>query len=59
MTSRIKGITVEIGGDTTKLDQALGEVTIHTTNADGSMRGLSDILADCRAAFSKPTAKCP
>ena len=30
----------------------LGEVTIQTTNADGSMRGLSDILADCREAFS-------
>lgn len=28
-------------------------MTIATTNADGSMRGLSDILADCRGAFSK------
>ena len=32
---------------------ALGEVTIATTNADGSMRDLSDILADCRGAFSQ------
>jgi TP901 family phage tail tape measure protein len=31
----------------------LGEVTIQTTNADGSMRDLSDILADCRSAFSQ------
>ncbi len=28
-----------------------GEVTIATTNADGSMRDLSAILADCRTAF--------
>ncbi len=31
----------------------IGEVTIATTNADGSMRNLSDILADCRGAFSR------
>ena len=37
---------IEISGD------ALGDVTIATTNADGSMRDLSDILADCRTAFS-------
>lgn len=30
----------------------IGEVDIQTTNADGSMRSLSDILADCRVAFS-------
>ena len=30
----------------------IGEVTIQTSNADGSMRDLSDILADCRVAFS-------
>lgn len=34
---------------------AFGEVTIATTNADGSMRGLSDILGDCREAFGKMT----
>ena len=33
----------------------LGEVTIETTNADGSMRSLSDILSDCRSAFSQLT----
>lgn len=32
--------------------KAIGDVTIATTNADGSMRDLSDILADCRTAFS-------
>ena len=30
----------------------IGEVTIATTNADGSMRNLRDILGDCRTAFS-------
>jgi len=33
----------------------LGNVTIATTNADGSMRDLSDILDDCRKAFNKLT----
>ena len=31
---------------------AIGEVTVQTTNADGSMRDLNDILDDCRTAFS-------
>ena len=31
----------------------LGSVTIQTQNADGSMRSLSDILSDCRGAFSQ------
>ncbi len=35
--------------------RAIGEVTIATTNADGSMRDLSDILADCRVAFGNLT----
>lgn len=26
---------------------------IRTTNTDGSMRSLNDILADCRAAFGR------
>lgn len=36
MANRIKGITVQIGGDTTKLDKALSEVnqTLRTTQAD-------------------------
>ena len=38
---------IDIVGD------SLGQVTIETTNADGSMRDLSDILADCRVAFSQ------
>ena len=39
--------SVEIVGDN------LGEVTIQTSNVDGSMRSLNDILNDCRNAFSK------
>lgn len=35
--------------------KALGNVTIQTTKADGTMRDLSDILDDCRAAFDKLT----
>jgi len=35
--------------------EKLGEVTIQTANADGSMRNLSDILYDCREAFSQLT----
>jgi TP901 family phage tail tape measure protein len=35
--------------------KALGDVTIQTTKADGSMRDLSDILDDCRKAFDKLT----
>lgn len=34
---------------------AIGDVTIATTNADGSMRSLSAILADCRVAFGGMT----
>lgn len=32
---------------------AFGTMTIETTNQDGSMRSLNDILADCRVAFGK------
>lgn len=35
--------------------QALGEVEIKTSNADGSMRSLKEILTDIRAAFSQLT----
>lgn len=38
---------VKLSGD------AIGDVTIATTNADGSMRNLNDILADCRSAFGQ------
>ena len=34
---------------------ALGEIAIQTSNADGSMRPLNEVLGDLRAAFSKMT----
>ena len=49
----LRTVMNNLSSDIKLTGKALGEVTIHTTNADGSMRGLSDILADCRAAFSK------
>lgn len=35
--------------------KAFGEITIQTSNADGSMRALNDILDDLRGAFSQLT----
>ena len=48
----LRTIMNNLSGDVTVCGSAIGEVTIATTNADGSMRDLSDILADCRTAFS-------
>lgn len=47
----LRTIMTNLSGDVKICGSAIGEVTIATTNADGSMRGLSDILADCRVAF--------
>ena len=49
----LRTILTALTGEVKISGKALGEVTIQTTNADGSMRSLSDILADCRGAFSK------
>ena len=51
----LRTIMNNLTGDIELSGQALGDVTIKTTNADGSMRNLSDILADCRGAFSQLT----
>lgn len=48
----LRTIMTNLSGDVKICSQNIGEVTIATTNADGSMRDLSDILADCRTAFS-------
>ena len=42
-----------LAGDVKICGDSIGEVEIATTNADGSMRDLNDILADCRSAFSQ------
>ncbi len=49
----LRTIMTNLSGDVKICGQNIGEVTIATTNADGSMRDLSDILADCRVAFSE------
>lgn len=48
----LRTIMTNLSGDVKICGQNIGEVTIATTNADGSMRDLSDILADCRVAFA-------
>lgn len=48
----LRSIMTALAGDVKFCGEALGEVEIQTTNADGSMRELSDILADCRVAFA-------
>ena len=49
----LRTIMNNLAGEVKITGKALGEVTIATTNTDGSMRDLSDILADCRGAFSQ------
>lgn len=48
----LRSIMTALAGDVKFCGETLGEVEIQTTNADGSMRELSDILADCRVAFA-------
>ena len=49
----LRTMMTKLQGELKLSGEALGEVTNQTANADGSMRELSDILADCRTAFSK------
>ena len=49
----LRTIMNNLAGEVKITGSALGEVTIATTNTDGSMRDLSDILSDCRGAFSQ------
>lgn len=51
----LRTITNNLAGDVKISGKAIGDVTIATTNTDGSMRDLSDILADCRSAFGNLT----
>ena len=48
----LRTIMNNLSGDVKICGSSIGEVTIATTNADGSMRDLSYILADCRTAFA-------
>ena len=49
----LRTMMTKMQGELKLCGEAFGEVTIQTANTDGSMRELSDILADCRTAFSK------
>lgn len=48
----LRKMMTELQGELKISGAAIGDVTIQTTNADGSMRELNDILMDCRAAFA-------
>lgn len=48
----LRTIMNNLSKDFTISGKNIGDVTIATTNADGSMRDLRDILGDCREAFS-------
>ena len=49
----LRKIMTELNGEIKIHGATLGDVTIQTANADGSMRSLNDILADCRVAFGQ------
>ena len=51
----LRSIMTNLTGDVKLSGAAIGDVTIATTNADGSMRSLSAILSDCRVAFGGMT----
>lgn len=47
----LRTIMNSLAGEVIICGDSIGEVSIATSNADGTMRELSDILADCRVAF--------
>ena len=49
----MRSMMTDLTGEVKFVGDAFGELTIQTTNTDGSMRSLGDILADCRAAFAQ------
>lgn len=51
----LRTIMSKLTGDIEISGKALGDVTIATANADGTMRPFSEIIGDCREAFSKLT----
>ncbi len=48
----LRSIMTALAGEVKICGKQIGTVEIATTNADGSMRKLTDILADCRVAFA-------
>ena len=51
----LRTLFTKLSDEITITGQNLGEVTIQTSNADGSMRSLKDILTDMRTAFAQLT----
>ncbi len=49
----MRSMMTNLTGEVKFAGAAFGELTVQTTNTDGSMRSLGDILADCRAAFAQ------
>ncbi len=49
----MRSMMTNLTGEVKFVGDAFGELTVQTTNTDGSMRSLGDILTDCRAAFSQ------
>ena len=49
----LRKMMTELTGEIKISGDAIGDVVIQTTNADGSMRSFNDIIMDCRNAFSK------
>lgn len=49
----LRTIMTKLSSDVKISGEKIGEVVVQTKNADGSMRGLSDIVNDLRAAFSE------
>lgn len=48
----LRSILTNLQGEVKFTGAQFGEMTIQTTNTDGSMRSLGEILGDCRTAFS-------
>lgn len=51
----LRKILTQLNGEVKVTGKEFGTLAIETTNADGSMRPLADILTDLRSAFSKMT----
>ena len=49
----MRSMMTNLTGEVKFTGAAFGELTVQTTNTDGSMRSLGDTLADCRAAFAQ------
>lgn len=53
MASRIQGITVEIGGDTTKLQNALKGVNVQIRSTQSQLSDVKIICGNCGSTYSR------